>query len=240
MSANQVATETGKRAAAEYVLGFIRTGMNIGLGTGSTANYFIDAIGQLASSGLDIKVVATSNKTHERANAAGLNIVDLKVVDRLDLTVDGADEIDPSFNLIKGGGGALLREKIVAASSEKFIVIADSSKRVATLGNFHLPIEIEKFGHTATCKKIEQESERLLGRKVDITQRRLCDGERFITDGGNFILDAELTAIPDPKIFEQALQNIPGIVETGLFINMCSLAVIGQPDGSVQVYGPDR
>jgi ribose 5-phosphate isomerase A len=222
--------EAQKRAAAARALDYVRSGMRIGLGTGSTAKLFVELLGERVRAGLDIIAVPTSEAT--RAQAASLNIV-LTTLDRipeLDLTVDGADEIAPDLTLIKGGGGALLREKVVAAASAKMIVIADESKWVSALGRFPLPIEIAPFGATATHRAVEAASAGA-GCPGRAALRKGKNGEVFVTDGGHWLLDAQLKNITDPPKLAARLCGVPGVMEHGLFIGIAHAAILAGPSG---------
>ena len=218
-----------KQMAAARALELVSSGMKVGLGTGSTAAYFVDLVAERARSGLDIICVPTSEATRERATRAGLHVATLDEVPHLDLTVDGADEVDHELRLIKGGGGALLREKIVAYASARMVVIADRSKLVKTLGAFPLPIEVVPFGLAATRIAIEAEAARL-GLVGRIELRKDNSGQVFHTDSGNFILDAAFGAILDPVALSSRLGDIPGIVEHGLFIGIARGAIIAGGD----------
>lgn len=222
-----------KKAAAIEALKFVKPGMNIGLGTGSTANHFIEALAVKVKEGLDIKGVATSKFSEELAEELGIPLTKLHTNPHLDLTVDGADEFDPEFRLIKGGGGALLREKIVASSSRFMVVVADESKQVKKLGKFPLPVEILVFGSKATIWKVER-AFKILKLDAAINVRRAKDGELFTTENGNFILDCSLGAIPEPERLEALLNSIPGVVETGLFIGICGIILMGTPKGVIE------
>jgi ribose 5-phosphate isomerase A len=217
-----------KRAAAARALEFVRPGMRLGLGTGSTAKHLVDLIGERVRGGLDVVAVPTSEATHKQALACGIPLTTLDETPALDLTVDGADEISPDLTLIKGGGGALLREKIVAAASAQMIVIADESKCVDVLGRFPLPVEIAPFGAGATRLAVQA----ALGAKREMLNlRKGKDGHAFVTDGGHLIVDAALGRIEDPSAIAHALGAVPGVMGHGLFIGMASMAVIGGPDG---------
>ena len=218
-----------KLQAAERAMAFVRPGMKLGLGTGSTARHFVDLIGQAVREGLDVVGVPTSEATFRQAEALGVPLATLDELPELDLTVDGADEIDTSLRMIKGGGGALLREKIVAASSKRMLAIADSTKRVACLGAFPLPIEVVPFGLAATRHSVERACA-ALGLKGSIALRRRGD-EIFVTDGGHYILDCAFGAIADPEALARALAFIPGVVEHGLFIGIASAAIFAGPNG---------
>ncbi|HEX2653277.1 MAG TPA: ribose-5-phosphate isomerase RpiA [Xanthobacteraceae bacterium] len=219
-----------KRAAAARALDFVRGGMRLGLGTGSTAKLFVELLGERVRAGLDVVGVPTSEVTRLDAERAGIPLTTLDDTPELDLTVDGADEIAPDLSSIKGGGGALLREKIVAAASKQMIVIADETKLVPTLGRFPLPIEVVSFGLGATRRALEVALAGL-GVPGTITLRRGKDGLAFVTDGGHLILDAALERISDPRAVACALVSIPGVVEHGLFIGLTKVAIIAGADG---------
>lgn len=225
-------SENAKRLVGEKAALLVDNEMKVGLGTGSTANFFIDA---LAARKLDIVCVPTSIASEERASHLGLELSTLDETPQLDITIDGADEIGPGLSLIKGGGGALLYEKIVAYASKRMVVIADESKLVETLGAFALPIEVISFGLAATRHAITEACGRLQ-LKGALQQRSAKPGEPFITDGGHYILDAQLGTIPDPHALANALNAIPGVVEHGLFLNMASLALIAGENGVREVH----
>lgn len=234
MNATSDRQYAGKLTAANRALDMISDGARVGLGSGSTADIFIDLLAaRVRGDGLRVSAVATSRRTEQRAAEAGLKLFDLSDLVSLDITVDGADEFTRDLNLIKGGGGALLREKIVADSSSLMIVIADSTKYVEQLGDFPLPIEVDKFGWKATSKKISKLLEKA-GYRSRMIKRRMSGEKVFLTDGGNFVLDAHLARINEPKILSRRLNAIPGVVETGLFINQCKLLIEGFPDGKVR------
>ena len=219
-----------KRLAAARAVEQVRDGMKLGLGTGSTAKHFVELLGERVQAGLKVIGVPTSEATRAAAERCGVPLTTLEEVNRLDLTVDGADEIDPNLELIKGGGGALLREKIVAAASDRMIVIADESKWVQTLGRFPLPIEVVPFGLGATRRAIEAVfAENGVSGQMDI--RKAKDGHAFVTDGGHWIVDARLGQIPDPPKLAESLNLIPGVVEHGLFIGLARTAVLAGPQG---------
>jgi ribose 5-phosphate isomerase A len=222
-----------KRQAAERALKLVAPGMKLGLGSGSTARHFVDLVGEQVKAGLDIRCVATSEATASQAKALGIPLVSLNEIPELDLTVDGADEVDPELRLIKGGGGALLREKIVASASKRMAVIADSTKLVPRLGAFPLPIEVVPFGLAATRRHIERAfAEFGLAGPI-----RLRGGSSpFVTDGGHSILDCSLGAIAEPERLSQILSSIPGVVEHGLFIGLARVAIIAGDEG-VEVLG---
>ena len=219
-----------KRAAAARAVEFLRPGMRLGLGTGSTAKHFIELVGERVRDGLNIVAVPTSEATRADAERCGIRLTTLDETPELDLTVDGADEIAPDLSLIKGGGGALLREKIVAAASASMIVIADQSKWVAKLGRFALPIEVAPFGYSATRRAVEK-AIAAMGGAGPLTLRQGKDGHAFVTDGGHWIIDAALGRIDDPEAMAHALSGVPGVMEHGLFVGLARMAIIGGPDG---------
>lgn len=226
-------TDAAKDAAARAAVALVQDGMRLGLGTGSTAVFMVHRLAaRIRAEGLRLRCAATSRATCELAGRLGIAIEELDDIGWLDLTLDGADEIDPDLTLIKGGGGAHLREKITAAASDRMVVVADPAKVVETLGAFHLPVEVTPFGVETTRIHIQ----RLLD-AMGMTQRpmllRQRDGAVFRTDEGNLILDLSLDRIADPAALGRGLNAIPGVVEHGLFLGMCHLALIGSPDGSV-------
>jgi len=226
--------DTLKMRAAERALDYVRPGMKLGLGTGSTAEKFVDLIGAKVKSGLDVICVPTSKATRLQAEALGIPLSTLEEQPELDLTVDGADELDEELRLIKGGGGAHLREKIVAAASTRMVVIADESKRVAKLGVFPLPVEIVPFGWRTTHTKVSDTSV-LNGCKGLVTLRGSQD-DPFVTDNGNYILDCAFGEINDPEQVARQLSLIPGVVEHGLFIGVAHAAVIAGANG-IEIIG---
>ncbi|WP_371136243.1 ribose-5-phosphate isomerase RpiA [Devosia sp.] len=219
-----------KRQAAAMALTQVQPGMRLGLGTGSTARHFVELLGEQVAAGFDCICVATSEATARQAAGLNIPLSDLDTLDRLDITIDGADEIDPHLNLIKGGGGALLREKIVAAASDLMIVIADSSKLVETLGQFPLPIEVNRFGLGATRRSVAAvcASHDCAG---ELRLRQADAGGDYLTDGGHLILDAFFGRILQPEALSADLLNIAGVVQHGLFLNMCKKAYVAAPDG---------
>ncbi|HVX74694.1 MAG TPA: ribose-5-phosphate isomerase RpiA [Bradyrhizobium sp.] len=219
-----------KRQAAARALEEVRDGMKLGLGTGSTAKHFVELLGERVRAGLDVVGVPTSEVTRADAERCGIRLTTLDEVDRLDLTVDGADEIDPALNAIKGGGGALLREKIVATASDRMIVIADESKWVEVLGRFPLPIEVVPFGLAATQREVAEAfaQSSVSGQMV---LRKGRDGHVFVTDGGHWIVDAHLGRIADAPRLAARLSAIPGVVEHGLFIGIAKAAVLAGAQG---------
>jgi ribose 5-phosphate isomerase A len=222
--------EAHKRAAAARAVEFVRPGMRLGLGTGSTARHFVELVGERVRGGLDVVAVPTSQATEADAKRYGIALTTLDETPQLDLTVDGADEIDPHLSLIKGGGGALLREKIVAGASARMIVIADASKWVDALGHYPLPVEVAPFGVAATLREMQQAIAGIQ-RPGLLTLRRGRDGHAFVTDGGHWIVDAALGLIDDPAAVAHALADIPGVMEHGLFIGLAQMAIIAGPDG---------
>src|SRR5690606_14061297 len=215
-----------KKSAAEMAVKYIEQGMMIGLGSGSTAEYAIRKIGEMVSQGLNIIAVASSLKTEILAKQSGISIIGFKNINRIDLTIDGADEVDDNGNLLKGGGGALLREKILAFNSKQFIVVTDESKRVNTLGKFNLAVEIIPFARELTMKRLEE-----LGTNPILRQR---GNQNFISDNGNLVVDCNFYPITDPAALNAMLHLIPGVVETGLFSNhLVHKIIIGYHDGSV-------
>ena len=222
-----------KAIAAERALELVQPGMKLGLGTGSTSAKFVELLGKkVAAGGFDVLCVPTSEDTRRLAEKAGLALTTLDDHPELDLTIDGADEIDASLRLIKGGGGALLREKIVAMASDRMVVIADHTKRVAALGAFPLPVEIVRFGARATLQMIADAAYDA-GCEGEIELRRL-NGEFFVTDSGNYIADCACGEIGDPETLSDLLEMIPGVVENGLFIGIADQAIVAGPAG-VQV-----
>ena len=226
--------DTLKMRAAECALDYVRPGMKLGLGTGSTAEKFVDLIGAKVKSGLDVICIPTSKATRLQAEALGIPLATLEEQPELDLTVDGADELDEELRLIKGGGGAHLREKIVAAASTRMVVIADESKRVTKLGVFPLPVEIVPFGWRTTHTKVSDTSV-LNGCKGLVTLRGSQDAP-FVTDNGNYILDCAFGEINDPEQVARQLSLIPGVVEHGLFIGVAHAAVIAGANG-IEIIG---
>jgi ribose 5-phosphate isomerase A len=223
-------TAVYKRAAAAKALEFVRAGMRVGLGTGSTAAHFIDLLGERVRAGLDVEAIPTSEATRRQAAAAGIALTTFDAVIQLDLTVDGADEIAPDLTLIKGGGGALLREKIVAAASTRMIVIADESKWVSMLGQFPLPVEISPFGAAAIRRAVEAATAEA-GCPGPALLRKNPDGQVFVTDSGHWLLDAHLQRIADPPMLAARLRALPGTIDHGLFIGLAQTAILAGPDG---------
>lgn len=215
-----------KKAAALKAVEFVRAGMVVGLGTGSTAKHMIMALGDKVRTGMNLRGVPTSQETAVLARQAGIPLVDAENRWEIDVAIDGADQVDPHFNLIKGGGGALLKEKIVAASSKQFIVMIDHTKQVPVLGgSFPLPIEIIPFGWGSTAREIET----LTRSRVVLRER---NGAPFKTEAGNLIVDVHLDRIDNPKDVEIALNQIPGVVETGLFVGRTDVLIVGTAAGA--------
>lgn len=224
-----LSSEEIKKNTGIYAADLVKQGMVIGLGTGSTVYWLIQELGIRIKNGLEIITVPTSRQTEELAKKAGIPVTDLDEIAKLVLTIDSADEIDPKGQLTKGGGGALLQEKIVASASDELIIIADSSKLVPQLGRFPLPVEIIPFGYKQVQQKIMQSG---ICKKVTL---RTKNDLPFITDHHHYILDCEYEKIEDADLLNNNLHKIPGIVETGLFINMASRVIIGYPDERIEV-----
>jgi ribose 5-phosphate isomerase A len=225
-----MSAEEQKRAAGEAAAALVQAGMVVGLGTGSTAAWFVKA---LAARKLDIVGVPTSTATGELAESLGIRIAQLGETRTIDLTVDGADEIGPALALIKGGGAALLREKLVWEASRRCVVIADAAKRVPALGKFPLPIEVVAFGHVSTMARIcDALTECDLGVAPRLRQR---DGEPVRTDGGNLIYDAACGRIPEPALLAAALKSVTGVVDHGLFLDLADLALVGTDAGVIEI-----
>jgi ribose 5-phosphate isomerase A len=208
-----------KEAAARASLKFVKDGQVVGLGTGSTARFFIDLLGEEVKKGLKIRGIASSVRSQEQAASLGIPLTNFDECQQIDVTIDGADEVDPQLRLIKGGGGALLREKIVASATKQFIIVVDETKRVPVLGKFPLPVEVIKFARALVQKKIEA-----LGAKVEL--RQTTDGKPYLTDENNYILDCRFGAIADADGLARQLSDMPGVVEHGLFIGMASVVLV--------------
>jgi len=228
-----MSNEQEKKLAAQASLKFVRDGDVVGLGTGSTAAYFIAALSEQVRKGLRVRGVPTSNRSAEQAQALGISLATLEDCPKVDIAVDGADEIDSQLRLIKGGGGALLREKIVASAAKQYVVIADSSKRVEHLGKFPLPVEVIKCAHALVAGKIEG-----LGAKVRL--RHGPDGKRFLSDENNYILDCAFGEIADPERLARQLADMPGVVEHGLFIGFANLVLVGKRDDVLELRPPQK
>lgn len=219
-----VKASVGKAAAQ-----LVGDGMLVGLGTGSTAAHFINHLIKRCREGLEITAVATSDRSFHQAKAGGIQMRNIEEITSIDITFDGADEIDPNKNMIKGGGGALLREKIVASMSHEMVVMVDESKLVEALGAFPLPVEIVSFAHRSTINKIQ-----ILG--YDGALRKDQDGDTYITDNGNYIFDIHNNGpIVNPREMHHTLIDIPGVVETGLFFNLAGRVIVGYSHGNVEI-----
>ena len=221
-----------KEVVGKEAVKYVEDGMIVGLGTGSTVFYFVHALADRVKEGLNIQMVSTSIQTVELAKSLGLNIKELEEIDHIDLAVDGVDEIDKNFNAIKGGGAALFREKIVADIAKEVIWIYDESKDVEKLGKFNLPVEILPFGYSHTVRKLTEAGLNPVIRKKD--------GEILITDNHNYIADLHLGYGFDIKEVKEKLANIVGVVEHGLFLNMCKLCIKGTPEGAVIIENPNN
>jgi ribose 5-phosphate isomerase A len=219
-----------KKAVAVKAVEFVRDGMVVGLGTGSTAKYMVLALGDKVRAGMNVRGVPTSQETAALARQAGIALIDTDDRWEIDVAIDGADQVDPAFNLIKGGGGALLKEKIVAASAKQFIVVVDYTKQVPVLGgSFPLPVEVIPFGWGSTAREIES----LTKSRVTLRER---NGAPFKTEAGNLIVDVHLARIDRPRDLEMALNQIPGVVETGLFVGRTNVLIVGTPQGVQMQY----
>jgi ribose 5-phosphate isomerase A len=212
-----------KKAVGEKAVEYIQDGMTIGLGSGTTVYWMMKKLGELINKGLNVRGVPSSLRTEGWAKEFGIPLVYFSEVSKLDLAIDGADEVDTEFNLIKGGGGSLLREKLVNDAADQLIIVVDESKLVQKLGAFPLPVEVVTFGWENTVRKIST---------LDCTPKlRMKDGEVFVSNNGNYIVDCEFTSISDPATLHQQLKLILGVVETGLFINMTDKVVVGEENG---------
>ncbi len=216
-----MANDREKEAAARASLQFIRDGQVVGLGTGSTAAYFIQLLAEEVKKGLRIRGIATSMRSQELALSLGIPLTSLDECQEIAVTVDGADEVDPQLRLIKGGGGAMLREKIVASATKQLVIVADASKRVPVLGKFPLPVEVIRFAQALVAKRIAA-----LGANVQL--RRGADGRPYVTDESNHILDCRFGQIADADVLARQLSEMPGVVEHGLFIGMASVALFAR------------
>ncbi|MGB7600129.1 MAG: ribose-5-phosphate isomerase RpiA [Candidatus Sulfotelmatobacter sp.] len=214
-----MANELEKETAARASMRFVKDGQVVGLGTGSTAAYFIQLLGEQVRNGLRIRAIPSSDRSREQAASLGIPLTTLDECQQIDVTVDGADEVDPQLRLIKGGGGALLHEKIVASATRQLVIVADASKRVPVLGKFPLPVEVVKFAKAPVMKKIEA-----LGARVEM--RYNSDGTPFLTDENNYILDCHFGQIRGADGLANKLSDMPGIVEHGLFIGMASVVLV--------------
>ena len=228
-----MANEHEKENAALAAMEYVEDGMTIGLGTGSTAKYFVEMLADEIADGLLVRCIETSEQTRDLATSLGVPLIPFEQIDRIHLTVDGADEVDAHGNLIKGGGAALLREKIIANASDHMVVIADPSKQVERLGAFPLPVEVTPFGYTITAKKVYDV---LCAAGIDrprVELRKQAGSmDLLVTDGGNHILDCHCGRIPDAEALAARLSNVPGVVEHGLFINIARTVIIGNENGA--------
>lgn len=216
-----MANDQEKEAAARASLDYVKDGQVVGLGTGSTAAYFIKLLSEKVKNGLRIRGIPTSVRSDELARSVGIPVITLDDCQEIDVTVDGADEVDPELRLIKGGGGAALREKIVASATKQLVIVADASKRVQRLGKFPLPVEVIRFAQALVAKRIAA-----LGAAVQL--RRNADGTPYVTDENNHILDCRFGEIRDPANLARELSEMPGVVEHGLFIGMASVALFAR------------
>jgi ribose 5-phosphate isomerase A len=223
-----MANDQEKEAAARASLEFVKNGQVVGLGTGSTAAYFIRLLGAEVKNGLRIRGIPSSDRSREQAAGLGIPLITLDECQEIDVTVDGADEVDPQLRLIKGGGGALLREKIVASASRQLVIVADATKRVPVLGKFPLPVEVIKFAQAVVRKKIEA-----LGAAVEM--RMGTDGKPYLTDENNYILDCRFGQIPDADGLARRLSDMPGVVEHGLFIGMANVVLVANGSEVVEL-----
>lgn len=231
MNKDSEALKREKAAAARRSLSFVRKGYVVGLGTGSTASYAIRFLGEMVRAGLEIQAIPTSVVSHNLAVREGIQLTTLEEHTSIDITIDGADEINPELQLIKGGGGALLREKIVAAASRRVIIIADSSKQVAVLGKFPLPVEIVPFAQAVLAERIAS-----LG--ASVTLRKGPGGKPFITEGGHHILDCFFGRILNPSALAGELKRMPGVIEHGLFLDLADTVLIGKGTEVVELHRP--
>src|SRR5580658_8485276 len=223
-----MANDLEKEAAARASLRYIKDGQVVGLGTGTTASHFVQLLGEQVKQGLRIRGIPTSVRAAEQATSLGIPLTNFDECQQIDVTVDGADEVDPQLRLIKGGGGALLREKIVASATKQYVIITDASKRVPVLGKFPLPVEVIKFAQALVAKKIEA-----LGAKVEL--RRDAAGKLYLTDENNYILDCRFGQIPDADGLARKLNDMPGVVEHGLFIGMASVVLVANGSEIVEL-----
>jgi ribose 5-phosphate isomerase A len=228
-----MANDQEKEAAARASLRYVKDGQVVGIGTGSTVAYFIRLLGEQVKNGLQIRGVPTSEHSRVQAESLGIPIATLDECPVIDVTVDGADEVDPELRLIKGGGGALLREKIVASASRQLVIIADESKRIPVLGKFPLPVEVIRFAQAVVWRKVAA-----LGAQV--SRRRAADGNPYLTDENNYILDCSFGQIPDAGKLARQLSDMPGVVEHGLFIGMASVVLLAGGSGIVELRARDK
>lgn len=227
-----MSADIAKINAAAAALDFVEDGMLLGLGTGSTAAHFVRLLGERVKKGLNVRGVPTSEATDRLAREVGVPLVPVERVGALDLAVDGADEVDGQFRLIKGGGAALLREKIIAGAAKHFVVIADDSKMVETLGAFPLPVEVTPFGFTLTAAHIYHALKQSGCRGAEASLRESAPNTPVVTDGGNYVIDCRCVAIPQPEALADALKRITGVVDHGLFLGMARTVIIGKAKGA--------
>ncbi|WP_420431676.1 ribose-5-phosphate isomerase RpiA [Hyphobacterium sp.] len=228
-----MSTAQQKANAAAAALDYVSDGMTVGLGSGSTAEVFVSKLGEQVRDGLNIVGIPTSEQTAKLAEEAGITLKEIDHVDRVHVTVDGADEVDGRFQLVKGGGGCLLREKIIAHASDLMVVIVDETKLKAQLGDFPLPVEVDPFAFTITAKKIYDALRASGIPHADVNLRRRGDGlEPFLTDGGHYILDCSCEAIPDAAGLADRLLHIPGVIDHGLFIGLARVVIVGEDRGA--------
>lgn len=214
-----------KKLAGEKAVQYVKDGMIIGLGTGSTVYWTIKKLGELVRDGLDIRGIPTSKNTEELAIEEGIPLISLSEIGQLDITIDGADEVNPDLQLIKGGGGALLREKLIASISKRLVIVVDESKCVSRLGRFPLPVEVTPFGVEITSKQLQ-----VLG----CTPKLRTEGNiPYKTDNGNYILDCSFSSISEPIELTNKINMLPGVVENGLFVNMAEIIVVAKKDGHI-------
>ncbi len=221
-----------KKIAGEKAAEYVKDGMTLGLGTGSTAFHAVNAVGELVKKGMKLQAVPTSKATEAQARELGIPLLTIDEVDHIDLAIDGVDEIDPAFNAIKGGGGALYREKVVATLADEVIWIMDDSKPVDAIGAFHLPVEIAQYGSKQAMAKMEE-----YGLHPVL---RVRDGKTFVTDNGNFIADLHLGAGFDIQDVKEKISSIVGVLEHGLFLNMCKRIIVGTDEGAKVTENPSK
>jgi ribose 5-phosphate isomerase A len=231
----ELSPDDAKRLAAGKALELVTPGMRLGLGTGTTAAHFVELLGARVAKGLDVVCVPTSERTRTQAELHAIPLTTIDASPELDMTVDGADEFDPKLRLIKGGGGALLREKIVAMASKRMVVIADSSKLVPVLGKFPLPVEVNVFGLEATRRMIFAAA-KACGCDGEVRLRKTPGGQAFVSDNGHYIVDCYFGAIPAPERLADRLAAIPGVVEHGLFIGIAKAVISAGPAG-IEILG---
>jgi ribose 5-phosphate isomerase A len=220
-----------KQAAARAGLKFVQQGQTVGLGSGSTAAYFVRFLAERVRAGLKVCGIPTSIQTQQLAASLGIPLTTLDDCQQIDVAIDGADEVDPHLQLIKGGGGAFLREKIIASAAKRFVIIADSSKRVTILGKFAVPVEVVPFAQKLVAKEVEA-----LGASVQL--RTQAAGQTYVTDEGHHILDCHFGPIPDPAKLALQLESIPGVVEHGLFVNMADVVLIATGEEVTEMRSP--